>query len=369
MEQVGWAAVGLGWITQAAFLPAFRNAGRDARLVALVSGSDRKRNAVADRHGVARDARYAYDDFEACLERDDVQAIYIGLPNDRHREYAVRAAERGVHVLCEKPMAPSAEDCDRMIDAARANDVKLMVAYRLHFDPANLRAVELVTGGALGEPRYFSSVFSQQVKPGDIRLHPQERGGGPLYDIGIYCLNATRYLFRAEPESVWCTSATGADEKGRFDESPEATTTVLRFDGGRLAQFTCSFGASDVADYRVVGSDGDLLVRNAYHFRGERVLEWGDGDHRREERFPDADQFGPQIRHFSRSIREDADVGSVSGQEGRTDVALIEAMRESMRTGEWVDVHISARDERPQSSQAMHCDAIEAPELIEASTP
>src|SRR4029453_14353089 len=122
------------------------------------------------------------------LESGAIDAVYITLPNDMHRAYAEAAACAGVHVLCEKPLAMNEEACAAMIHIAAENDVKLMTAYRLHFDPANLDAIQLVQSGKIGEPRIFNSLFSMQVKAGNIRLQ-EERGGGTLYDIGIYCIN------------------------------------------------------------------------------------------------------------------------------------------------------------------------------------
>lgn len=363
--RIGYAAVGLGWITQAALLPAFANARRNSKLVALVSGDDDKRQRLGERYGVDAEQRFHYDDFDECLSADAVDAVYIGLPNHLHREYAVRAAEAGVHVLCEKPMAVTERECRDMIDAARQNDVRLMIAYRLHFDPANLRVVELAAADRIGEPRVFSSVFSQVLDdPDDIRLNEAEKGGGSLYDIGIYCLNAARYLFRAEPERVWATAATPSRDEERFGRVPEMASCVLRFPGDRLAQFTCSFGAAAVSEYRLVGTEGSVRLVEGYQFRGERVLEYDndDGDRARET-FEDGDQFGPQLIHFSDRVIAGAEPGP-SGEEGRLDVRVIEALRRSMERGTWIDLEPSATDYRPRPEQAMHCPPVDEPELV-----
>ena len=140
--------------------------------------------------------RTRYDEYEACLA--EVDAVYIALPNSMHAEYTLRAARAGVHVLCEKPMAVTAAECQRMIEACRQHHVKLMIAYRLHFETLNLKAIELVRRGQIGEPKFFNSSFSLTVRDGNIRTKA-ELGGGTLYDIGVYCINAARYLFRAEP--------------------------------------------------------------------------------------------------------------------------------------------------------------------------
>ena len=233
---VRYAVVGLGHIAQVAVLPAFAHARRNSTLAALVSDDAAKRRELSRRYEVPA---YGYDQFDDCLEQ--VDAVYIALPNSLHAEYTIRAAQAGVHVLCEKPMAVTAAECERMIEACRHNRVKLMIAYRLHFEEINLKGVELVRRGRIGEPRFFNSSFSLTVREGNIRTK-RAMGGGTLYDIGIYCINAARYLFRAEPLEVSAVSVhSGAKKLADVDETTAAT---LRFDGGRVASFVCSFNAA-----------------------------------------------------------------------------------------------------------------------------
>ena len=180
-----------------------------------------------------------------------------------HAEYTIRAAEAGVHVLCEKPMAVTVKECERMIDACRSNDVKLMIAYRLHFEEINLKAIDLVRRGHIGEPKFFNSSFSMTRAAGQ---HPDQEdlGGGTLYDIGMYCINAARYLFRGEPTEVMAISVNS--RQARFGEIDESTAALLRFEGERLAAFVTSFNAADVASYRIVGTKGQLRVDPAYEY-------------------------------------------------------------------------------------------------------
>ncbi len=200
--------VGLGYIAQKAVLPAFEHAKKNSELAALVSNDPVKLREMGRKYRVNN--LYSYDQYEDCLQSGQIDAVYIALPNNLHREYTERAAGRGIHVLCEKPMAVTAADCQSMIQSAKKHKVKLMVAYRLHFEEANLKVVETLKSGKIGEPRIFNSVFTMDVKKGDIRLQ-KELGGGTLYDIGVYCINAARYLFQAEPESVFACSLRGPD--------------------------------------------------------------------------------------------------------------------------------------------------------------
>src|SRR3954454_7352336 len=194
---IRYAVVGLGHIAQVAVLPAFRHAQRNSRLVALVSDDRTKRREVGKKYRVER--TYGYDEYEACLE--GVDAVYIALPNSLHAEYTIRAARAGVHVLCEKPMAVTAGECEAMIDACRTHRVKLMIAYRLHFEAINLAVIDLVRQGRIGVPKFFNSSFSLTLRSGNIRAD-KALGGGSLYDIGVYCINAARRIFRAEPTDV-----------------------------------------------------------------------------------------------------------------------------------------------------------------------
>src|ERR1700733_13765393 len=198
-KKVRYAVVGLGYISQIAMLPAFEQAKRNSEFVALVSDDDTKLGELKQRYGVQHAVNY--QQYDELLQSGLVDAVYIATPNSLHREFAVKAAEAHVHVLCEKPMASTDFDCFAMLEAARQNVIKFMVAYRLHFDEANMKIVELAQSGELGSLKMFSSVFSMQVKEDNIRTK-KGLGGGPVNDLGVYCINAARYLFRAEPIEV-----------------------------------------------------------------------------------------------------------------------------------------------------------------------
>ena len=218
-----YAVVGLGHIAQVAVLPAFAHARRNSRLTALVSGDQSKLRALSKRYRV--DVTGSYEELEACLEQ--VDAVYIALPNSMHEEYTVRAAQAGVHVLCEKPMAPSSDECKAVVEACQRENVRLMIAYRLHFQSANLHVVDLIQRGTIGTPKVFSSVFSYQVKDGNTRVEDRA-GAGPLYDIGIYCINAARYVFRDEPIGVHAHRIQNGDDE-RFKSVEEGVAVSLRY--------------------------------------------------------------------------------------------------------------------------------------------
>jgi len=358
-RQIRYAVVGLGHIAQVAVLPAFANARRNSRLVGLVSGDPLKRAGLAKTYGVER--TWSYEQYDECLKSGEVDAVYLALPNALHTHYALRAARAGVHVLCEKPMAMTEDDCVQMASAARATRVKLMVAYRLHFERANLEAIEALHSGRLGEPRLFTSTFCTPVEPGNVRVR-REAGGGVLYDIGIYCINAARSLFRDEPVEVQAATA------GARGEVEEAVTGWLRFPGDRLATFSCSFGAAKVSEYRIAGTRGDLCVEPAYDYA--RPLKHRltlDGE-TRERRYAKRDQFAPELLYFSDCIllNREPEPGA---EEGLADVRVIRALYRAAETGRPVALEPYSRRERPSLEQEIRRPPIDKPEVIHARAP
>jgi len=358
-KQIRYAVVGLGHIAQVAVLPAFANARRNSRLAGLVSGDPVKRAELARKYGVER--TWSYEEYDACLKGGEIDAVYIALPNALHHEYALRAAQAGIHVLCEKPMALDEAECQRMAEAARATRARLMVAYRLHFERANLEAIEVLRSGRLGEPRLFNSTFCTPVEPGNIRVR-RDMGGGVLYDIGIYCINAARSLFRDEPVEVQATTA------GMRGEVEEAVTGWLRFPGDRLASFSCSFAAAKVSEYRVAGTKGDLCVEPAYDYA--RPLKHRltlDGE-TRERRYAKRDQFAPELLYFSDCIliNREPEPGA---EEGLADVRIIRALYRSAESGHPVELGPFERSDRPSLEQEIRRPPIDKPEVIHARAP
>lgn len=323
---VRYAVVGLGHIAQTAVLPAFAHAKSNSKLVALVSDSPRKLKALGKRYRAAHLASYsAYDEL---LSSGEIDAVYIALPNSMHRDYTERAAAKHVHVLCEKPLAHTASDALAMIDACARANVKLMTAYRLHYEPANLAAIEAVRR-KIGEPRSFTSSFCMQVKAPNIRLE-KDLGGGPLMDIGIYCLNAVRHLFEAEPIEAFATVTRGDDR--RFAEVEEALVCHLRFSGDRVASFICSFGSQYENVFQVLGTKGAVQLDKAFGIDDRKTLTIMRGERKEKRVFAKGDPFAPELVHFSESILEDLPPIS-SGDEGLRDLVAIEALMESAKVG------------------------------------
>jgi glucose-fructose oxidoreductase len=356
------AVIGQGHFAQAAVLPAIEQLD-DVELTALFSGDDEKLQELGSRYGVRTLAHY--DELDRLLAKGIVDAVYIAVPNDLHAEMTCIAARHGVHVLCEKPMAPTEAECMQMIRACEQRRLKLMVAYRLHFQAANLVAIEIIRGGELGDPRVFNSTFAMQVRDGNVRTQPR-RGAGPLYDIGIYCINAARYLFRGEPLEVSAIKTSGRGDH-RFASIDEAYAVTMRFPFERVAQFTCSFGAHDRAHYEVVGTEGVLTLDNAYEYAAEMHMTV-DGTHGKKQRtFEKRDQIAAEIAYFARCIRDDIEP-EPSGWEGVADIRIIQAIQQSSRFGRAVPIEPILRPSRPDMRQEIDIEAHEEPPLVKVQS-
>jgi predicted dehydrogenase len=361
-RKIRYAVVGAGWISQQAFMPAVAHTG-NSTMTALVTGDPEKARKLATRYGIHH--VYEYGAYARMLKSDEVDAVYLAVPNSLHRAYAVPALEAGIHVLCEKPMAPSEADCRAMIAASEAANTKLMIAYRLHFEEATLTAIEMTRSRRIGEPRLFSSVFTQQVSARNRRTKAEFRAG-PLEDMGPYCINAVRHLFGDEPQEVMAFSVSAPEP--RFASISEAVSVLLRFPQERLAQFTVSFGANPVDEYRVVGTRGDLQVSPGYTFGVSLKHRLTIGQEVIEQSFPMVDQFGGELKYFSDCILNDRHP-EPDGEEGLADVRVMAAAEEALRTGRPQRLDPMLRRRQPSLDQLMALEPVPAPDLIRAAPP
>jgi glucose-fructose oxidoreductase len=360
---VRFAVIGLGHIAQAAVLPAFKHARPHVELAALVSDTPAKRKELGRRYRVDNVCSYA--DADKLFDSGAIDAVYIATPNTEHVEWVLRAANAGLHVLCEKPLATSVEDCERMIEACERNGVHLMTAYRLHFERCNLEVADIVRKKRIGDARYFDSQFSMQVKSGNIRLE-RELGGGPEWDIGIYCQNAARYVFADEPTQVWATATNSGDR--RFTEVPETIHVIMKFPRERIANFVCSFGAADRSRYEIVGTKGSVVCDPAYEYAEGLSYELTVGEKKKRKKFAKSDQFAPELVHFAKCVRGNRRP-EPSGTEGLIDVAIIDAIHHSLSTGGWAVVEAPEKRRRPSLRQEIRRPAVpREPKMVQAES-
>ena len=338
---IRYAVVGAGWISQQAFLPGVGQSG-NSQVVAIVSGDSAKAAQLAAFHGV--ETVVGYDGYDALLRSSAIDAVYIALPNHLHADYAIRAAQAGKHVLVEKPLATSEQEAVAMIAAARDADVFLMTAYRLHNEPGTVAVLEHIRNNAIGRPLFFQSVFSFQTALGNHRLK-KTAWGGPLQDVGVYCVNAARHIFAEEPIEAMATES-WPNEDPRFDEVSAAVVAMLRFPSGGFAQFVASFGAAAVDNYRVVGTSGDLELDPGFRFETATKLRLRRGGALHETQFPQIDHFGAQVSYFSDCIKAGTPP-EADGEEGLADLRALIAIEAAAVSGRWQTITSPPRSRRP----------------------
>jgi glucose-fructose oxidoreductase len=325
-KKLGWAIVGLGRLAVNQILPAIGRCQK-TRVTALVSGRPEKARHLAQVYGVDPKSIYNYENYDDMARNPAIDVVYVVLPNSMHAEYTIRALKAGKHVLCEKPMANTPEECEQMIAAARVADRKLMIAYRLHYEPYNQKLVQIARDTAeMGPTRIITAEAGFPIgDPGQWRLKKKMAGGGSLMDIGIYALQAARYLSGEEPVAVEAMTHTTPNDP-RFAEVEENVTFQLRFPSGILANCASSYGAG-LNRFRVAKPGGWAELEPALNYSGLRMRVNRNGV--TEERpQPVVDHFGAEMDHFSGCVMAGKE-SLTPGEEGLRDMRIIKAIYES----------------------------------------
>ena len=278
---------------------------------------------MAAEYGVPQSAIYSYDNYDTIRDNKEIDAVYIALPNSMHAKYTIRAAKAGKHVLCEKPMATSVSDSRAMIEACKKADRKLMIAYRCQYEPTNLRAIQLIRDGSLGTIQAIESANGFHISPGEWRLNKKLAGGGPMMDVGIYSLNACRYLTGEEPHELTGYSSV-IDHDGRFNEVEENVSWTMKFPSGIVASCNTTYGAPMDGFYRVHGSKGTMHVEPAFAYQGLHLTAHLAADKVFDEPNPEHDptQFAREADYFATCIAENR-TPKTAGEEGLKDMELI----------------------------------------------
>ncbi|ULH17113.1 Gfo/Idh/MocA family oxidoreductase (plasmid) [Deinococcus sp. KNUC1210] len=334
-RRVGFAVVGLGELSAEEIIPALRTS-QHAYLAAVVTAEPDKGRAFAAAAGLKDSDAYTYEQFGELAQRDDVQAVYIVLPNNLHREYVEQAARMGKHVLCEKPLASNTQDAEAIVKACHDAGVKLMVAYRIQYTPHHWAAKHAIAAGKLGAIKLMDSIHTQvEDDPSVWRLNLEQAGGGPLPDVGIYSLNTLRFLTGLEPEWVFAAQYQPTDDP-RFKEVEESVSFMLGFPGGLIANCLTSYGADKTTTVRVLGDQGTAVLDPAFPYVGLK-LRLIDKKGETTPSFPDYDQFGLEVDHFAQCIQQGKEPYT-PGEEGVQDHRLMDAIYESARSGKRVEV-------------------------------
>ncbi len=340
-QRVGVAVVGLGRLSVNQILPAFGTA-KNAKLTALVSGSPDKMKTLAAQYGVPDSGCYSYERFDEIVNNPDVQYVYIVLPNAMHRNYVERAARAGKHILCEKPMATNVEDARAMVAVCKEHNVKLMIAYRCQYEPYNLEVVKRLRDGKLGDIRFIEAFNTQnEGEPDQWRLKAAMAGGGALPDIGLYCLNAARYLTGEEPDQVFAYLRQDKSDP-RFREVEEGMSFTLRFPSGVLANCVSSYDAHDDKTFKVHLEKGHITLNGAFEYSGKQLLvtqRAGDATGVEEVKLGEKDQFALELDHMAECVMHDI-TPRTPGEEGLQDQIIMEALYRSAATGMPVDLDV-----------------------------
>jgi predicted dehydrogenase len=361
-EKIRYAVVGAGWISQAAFLPAVEQTGNSV-VTTLVTGDPEKAKVLKEQYNIPYTC--SYDDYSDILKNGEVDAVYLAVPNNLHLKYGLPALEAGLHLLLEKPMALNRKECELLIRAAEQNNVKLMIAYRLHNEPCTLDVIDMVQYGKIGNPRIFTSTFTQIVTAENHRLKP-EHEAGPLMDMGPYPINAVRNIFQDEPLEVFATET--RFNKIGFERVAETVAVTLRFPEDRVAQFSVSFGTSPISEYRITGTKGNILVNPGYTFQSDLKAYITIDEKTEEKVYPQTDQFGGELQYFSQCILNNQNP-EPDGYEGLADIVVISAIRASLISGRSEPIPPIQITRRPNIDQEIILSPTEEPPLVNAAEP
>ena len=324
-ETVGFAIAGVGGLTRGQILPALRET-EYARLAGVVTGTPASGQMVVEEFGIPETSVYSYDTMDRMADNPDIDVVYIVTPNVLHLEHTLAAARAGKHVFCEKPMAGSAEDCRTMIDACRTAGVKLAVAYRCQFELHHLECMRLAREKVFGDLKFVEAGFGFTIgDPGQWRLRKELAGGGALMDVGVYALQAARYLTGEEPTRV--SAFETKTDPVKFAEVDETITFNLEFPAGALASCTSTYNSRGLNHFHAYGQSGAFWLDPAYSYRGLRG-----GSSNGPIEFDHRDHFGVEMDDFAQCILENRE-SKVAGEEGLKDLIVVEGIYESIRTG------------------------------------
>ena len=331
MERVGYAVVGLGGIAQQAVLPAFAHS-ETARLVAVVSGDPEKARRLAGEFQAKH--HFSYGEYAACLKNPEVEAVYIATPPGEHEKYTVQAARAKKHVLCEKPLAPTVDECRRMVRACRGHRVQFMTAYRKYFEPGSVALKKIIASGELGRLDVINTAFTEFRPAGDSSpawlFHRKLSGGGPLMDLGVYCVNTCRWLVDEDP--VEAAAFRWSHDRKRFKEVEEGIAFRLNFRSGLVLQGTTGWGSAMASSVEVHGEKGWATLSPAFAFEEERRLTGKIAGKWFEQEFEAIDEFALELDAFAGCIRENRKP-EPDGAQGMRDIAIIEAIYRAAKSG------------------------------------
>jgi len=324
-DKLGVALVGLGSYAGYELAPALQQT-KNCYLAGIVTGTPAKEKVWADKYNIPQKNIYNYQNFDSITSNPDIDIVYVVLPVSMHKEYTIRAAQAGKHVISEKPMAISSKDCQEMIDACKKAERKLSIGYRLHFEPYNLEMMRL------GQQKVYGKLLKIDCANGFVyggdpdawRLKKAMAGGGGLMDMGVYCIQAARYVTGEEPLFV-----TAREEKTKpelFKEVDETIYFELEFPSGCIANGISSYNMNS-NHLKVTAEEGEFELSQAYRYGG-MVGKTPAGPMN----FPQINQQAAQMDDFAKCITQNKNT-IVPGEMGLQDIKIVEAIYRSIASG------------------------------------
>lgn len=360
--KIRYAVIAGGFISQDAFMPGVAQTPNSV-MTALVTGDPVKADKLAGHYGLKS---YSYDQYATLLASGEIDAVYVATPNFAHLDFVVAALQAGIHVLLEKPMSSSEEECKAMIEASQRSTAKLMIAYRLHCEPGTLEMIERVRAGDFGDPRLFTSTFTQTVPASNHRIK-HGFAAGPVMDMAPYPLNMLRQLFADEPIEV---SAVGVTSPGSPLDTPDTVTVSLRFPQERLAQFTVSYSLPSSERFQLLGTKGGIEAAPCFGYGDGVGITYRatiDGE-TKEHAHPVVDQFAGETAYFSDCILNDL-TPEAGADEGWRDVRILAAIKRALDTGQTQTLEPLPLKRLPGKDQLRQLPLVKGPALIDAQSP
>jgi predicted dehydrogenase len=330
-KRIGFAVVGLGSISQVAVLPAFAHS-KKTKLVAVVSGRKEKAWKLALQFNANQ--AFTYDEYAKCLENPQIEAVYIATPPSEHEKYGVQAAKAGKHVISEKPLAATVKQARNMVEACRRTKVLFMTAYRKYFEPSTVLLKKMISTGDLGRIDIVHTLFTELRPFGDSSpawlFSRKLCGGGPLTDLGVYCVNTCRWLVDEDP--VVASAVTWVRDGRRYKEVEEGVAFRLDFSSGLILQGTAAYSAAFSSFVHVHGEKGWAALSPAFAFEEERRLTGKIGGHWLQKTFKPIDEFALELDYFSTCIRKRRKP-EPDGEQGLRDIIIIDAIYQAAKKG------------------------------------
>ncbi len=330
-RKIGFALAGLGNLSTRQIAPALQKT-KYCQLTGIVTGHPAKAEKWKAQYNIPDKNIYNYDNMEKMADNPDIDVVYVVTPNGLHAEHGIKAAKAGKHVLCEKPMEVSVEKCRQLIDACKQAGRQLAIGYRLHFEPNNLECARLAREKTFGDLRMIEASFGIAIgDPAQWRLQSALAGGGPLMDVGIYALQATRYLSGEEP--VLVSAIETRTDPVKFKEVEESIAWQMKFPSGVMAHCSSTYKFAGLDRFTAYAQNGWFELHPAYNYTGIR----GQRSDGQSIQFPSLDQFAAEMDDFAQCIMNNQPT-RVPGEEGLRDVKIMMAIYEAARTGKTVSL-------------------------------